>query len=227
MKKVLVLVVLLSFSLSAQQSQTAQTLPDKPEPQKKRRILGLIPASNVTDADAPHVPLSSREKLNMWADGTFDRWTLISAGFDAGINQATDTPHGYGQGAEGFAKRYGAAVADKVASDFMKEFAFPVIFRQDPRYFRKATGSGGSRTGYAISRVFVARSDSGKRMFNVSEVLGCFASAALVNAWYPDEDRDMRNTLVRGGGRLGVSMGLNILKEFMPEVTRKIGIGQK
>ena len=225
MKKALSLLLFLCVSLAAQQTATStSSLPDKPEPQKKRHILGIFPTMDVVDASGEVRPLSSREKFKIWTDNTFDRWTLISAGIDAGINQATDTPNGWEQGGEGFAKRYGAAVGDKVASDFLKTFALPVIFKQDPRYFRKGTGSTGGRAGYAMSRIFVARSDSGKKMFNISEVLGSMMSAALVNAWYPDQDRKMEDTLYRGGARLGVSMGLNIFKEFVPEITRKMGM---
>ena len=220
--------LLATASLTA---QTASQLPDKPQPQpsvtnsdKPKRILWLIPAVDVANLRDPYVPLTPRQKLDLFANTTFDRITLVTAAFDAGINQATDTPHGYGQGGEGYAKRYGAAVADQVTSNFLGKFLFPVVFRQDPRYFSKLEGTGGQRVGYAMSRVFVTRGDSGRNQFNASQVLGAFSSAAMVNVWYPPADRKLDTTLLRGATRLGVSMGFNIFKEFWPEIGRKVGL---
>jgi hypothetical protein len=180
----------------------------------------------VANAHDPYTPLTAREKLDLFADTSFDRITFVTAAFDAGINQATDTPHGYGQGGEGYAKRYGAAVASKVSSDFLGKFLFPVIFRQDPRYFALREGSGGQRAGYAMSRVFVTRGDNGKKQFNISQVLGTFSSAAMVNIWYPPRDRDLESTLVRGASGLGLNMGFNLVKEFWSEIGRKMKLSK-
>jgi hypothetical protein len=207
------------------------SLPENPEPQtsttttdkqRPKRILWLIPAVDVANAKDPFHPLSARQKFNLFADTTFDRVTFITAAFDAGINQATDTPHGYGQGGEGYAKRYGAAVADNVTSNFLGKFLFPVAFRQDPRYFSKRDGTGGQRFGYAISRVFITRGDNGRNQFNASQVLGSFSSAAMVNIWYPPRDRAADTTLIRGATRLGLGMAFNVLKEFWPGISRKM-----
>lgn len=210
-----------------------QPLPDKPQPQpaplqkpEKRRILWLIPAVDVANARDPHVPLRPRDKFDIFTNASFDRVTLVTAAFDAGINQATNTPAGYGQGAEGYARRYGSAIGDKISSDFFGKFFYPVVFRQDPRYFRLAEGSGGRRAGYAVSRVFVTRGDNGNRQFNISQVLGAFSSAAVVNVWYPPRDRDLETTLTRGAGRLGLSMGFNLVKEFWPEISRKVKLAR-
>lgn len=210
----------------------SQPLPDKPQPQPSvsnndatpQRILWLIPAFDVTRANAPYTPLTPREKFRVFTNSSFDRITFVTAAFDAGINQATNTPPGYGQGGEGYAKRYGAAVGDKVASDFFGKFFFPVIFRQDPRYFALQEGSGPRRTGYAMSHVFVTRGDNGRSQFNASQVLGACSSAALTNVWYPPADRKASTTLTRAATRLAVSMGFNIFKEFWPEIGRKMGM---
>jgi hypothetical protein len=213
----------------------SQPLPDKPQPQpsvtatdkqQPRRILWLVPTFDVVAASEPHVALSPREKFQIFTSSTFDRVTPVTAAIDAGINQATDTPSGYGQGGEGYAKRYGAALGDKATSDFLGKFFFPTIFRQDPRYFAKQEGTGGQRLGYAISRVFVTRGDNGRSQFNASQVLGSFSSAAVTNVWYPSRDRDLHTTLVRGSTRLALSMGFNVVKEFWPEIGRKMRLSK-
>jgi hypothetical protein len=220
MKSILVALLLLSSAA------TAQELPDKPQPQSKRRILWLVPAYDVARRDDAFTPLSASEKLALFGDNSFDRFTVISATFDAAINQATNTPEGFGQGGEGFAKRYGTAVADKVTSDFLKTFLYPSIFKQDPRYFALTSGNGkygkGKRLWYAMSRVFVTRGDNGNPQFNVSKVLGNASSAAITNVWYPPGDRDVETTMTRFGSRLGVDMASNIFKEFWGELGGKI-----
>jgi hypothetical protein len=202
----------------------AQDLPDNPQPQTKKRILWLVPANDVASGNDIYTPLSAHEKLALFADNSFDRFTVISATFDAAINQATNTPEGFGQGGEGYAKRYGTAVADKVTSDFLKTFLYPSLFRQDPRYFAMTSAGGkygkGKRLWYAMSRVFITRGDNGNSQFNISKLLGNASSAALTNVWYPPADRDVETTMARFGGRVGVDLAGNILKEFWGDITR-------
>jgi hypothetical protein len=204
----------------------AQELPEKPLPQSKNRILGLVPAYDVARRDAPFTSLSATEKLHLFADNSFDRFTIVSAAFDAGINQATDTPKHFDQGGEGYAKRYGVAVADKVTSDFLKTFMYAAIFHQDPRYFAMTADGGkngkGKRLWYAMSRVFVTRGDNGHSQFNVSGLLGNASSAALTNVWYPPADRNAEDTMTRFGSRLGVDMAGYVLKEFWSELGGKM-----
>jgi len=211
----------------SQASPAEPQVPDAPQ----RHIIGLIPPYDVKNLSSDIRPLSSREKFHIFADNTFDRFTPISAALDAGINQATNTPSGYGQGGEGYAKRFGVAVGDIVATNFFKQYMFPSLFHEDPRYFR--LGPPGicsgtdcapprSRFFYAISRVLVTRTDSGKSRFNTSEFFGNFAAAGLVNAYYPDHDRSATTTLERAGARIGLDAAVNVFKEFWPDIRGKM-----
>ena len=203
----------------------AGPLPDAPYPQnsaENRRILHLVPAYDVARADAAYHPLSVREKLNLFADSTFDRWTVVKAAADAGIGQAADRPH-YGQGAEGYGKRFGAALADGTSYNFFTEFAFPAVLRQDLRYFRLGSGStGGHRLGYALSRVLITRNDSGRNAPNLSLILGGIAATTLSNAYYPERDQTAGYTLVRFGEQMAVVAATNVLKEFWPGIRSKL-----
>jgi hypothetical protein len=206
----------------------AGPLPDAPQPQSKettsenRRILHLIPAYDVARADAAYHSLSVRQKLNLFADDSFDRWTVVKAAADAGIGQATDRPH-YGQGAEAYGERFGAALADAASYNFFTEFAFPSLLRQDPRYFRLGSGSsGGHRFAYALSRVLITRNDSGRNAPNFSLILGGVAATSLSNAYYPERDQTVGYTLVRFGEQLAVVAGTNVLKEFWPGIRSKL-----
>jgi hypothetical protein len=121
----------------------------------------------------------------------------------------------------GYGKRYGAALADTASSDFFHTFVFPVIFRQDPRYYRKREGTSGERLGHAIAHVFIAHSDSGKRMFNFSEWLGTVASTTLANTYHPGNRRGVGPAAQRIGISIGTDVGFDVLREFWPETVRK------
>jgi hypothetical protein len=206
----------------------AGPLPDAPQTQSRettsenRRILHLVPAYDVTRADAAYHALSVRQKLNLFANDTFDRWTVVKAAADAGIGQAADRPH-YGQGAEGYGERFGAALADAASYNFFTEFAFPSVLRQDPRYFRLGSGSsGGHRFAYALSRVLITRSDSGRSAPNFSLIFGGIAATSLSNAYYPERDQTVGYTLVRFGEQMAVVAATNVLKEFWPGIRSKL-----
>jgi hypothetical protein len=202
----------------------AGPLPDAPQPQtaENRRILHLVPAFDVARADVAYHPLSARQKFNLFADTTFDRWTIVKAAADAGIGQASDRPH-YGQGAEGYGKRFGAALADGASYNFFTQFAFPALLKEDPRYFALGSGSSGShRFAYALSRVLVTRNDSGANGPNLSLILGGVAATALSNAYYPERDQTFGYTAVRFGEQMAVVAATNVLKEFWPGIRSKL-----
>jgi hypothetical protein len=141
---------------------------------------------------------------------------------DAGFAQAGDDDPSFGQGTAGYAKRYGAALADSVSSGFFHTYLFPVVFRQDPRYYRRLEGTPGARLGHALSHVFVAESDSGRKMFNFSEWLGTTASATLSNAYHPGNSRGVGSVSRGIGISIAGDMGFDVLREFWPEIVHKL-----
>jgi hypothetical protein len=166
--------------------------------------------------------LAPRQKFHLFIRNTFEPVTVISAAFNAGLEQAQDTDPTFGQGAEGYGKRFGASMADLVSSDLFHTFIFPVIFRQDPRYYRLGQGTTGERTGHALTHVFVARGDSGKKMFNYSEWLGTAASVSLGNTYHPGNRRGVGPASERIAISVGTDVGFDLLREFWPELVRKL-----
>src|SRR5258706_5515533 len=176
----------------------------------------------VSGASKEFQPLTPAQKFGEFARTTYDPLVWTTAAFDAGIGQATHFPEHYGQGAEGYGKRFGAAMADQASAAFFGRFLLPTALRQDPRYFRRGSGSFGSRLGYVISRVFVTRTDSGGRAFNASIVGGALASGALSNVYYPEQDRGAGLTLTNSAFNLAGAAATNLRPEFWPDVKRKL-----
>ncbi len=149
----------------------------------------VMPNYLTVDGQSQVAPVSWKEKFAMAAKGTFDPYEFMIVGIVAGIRQAENSYPGFGQGAKGYAKRYGAAFADQVDGNIMVGGVYPTILKIDPRYFRLGRGRFVHRFGYAISRVLVARRDSGARMFNIPEFMGNATAIAISNVYYPAADR--------------------------------------
>ena len=183
-------------------------------------------------------PLSAKEKFKVVALGTFDPiqypwWGLLSA-----IGQAENSEPAYGQGWAAYGKRYGTIAADSTIENFMVGAVFPSILRQDPRFYQSGKGGFGRRTGYAVSRIFVTRTDSGHAQFNYSEVFGSASAAAISTYSYhprstyistpgnPHMFVGSDRTLVNAGGVWAEQVGLDtitiVIKEFWPDIHRKM-----
>ena len=140
----------------------------------------------------------------------------------AGIEQATNAKPGYGQGLRGYGKRYGADITDGLTNEMFVVGVFPTLLHHDPRYIRKGEGGGLARTGYALSRILVARKDSGGQSFNYSEVFGNLSSGAISMAYYPRDERTVGGVFERASFQVGYDAMFNVLKEFYPDIHHKL-----
>jgi hypothetical protein len=227
----LLLLGLIAVPGSFCQSPTANVVPQSPPPAtnavpQNRRILWIIPNYRTSPTLANYKPLTTEGKFKLAAKDAFDPGTFILAGGIAGIAQARNDQPSFGQGAAGYGRYFGTAYGDLAIGDFMTGAIYPSLLRQDPRYFRRGTGSTLSRLGYAMGQIFWTHTDSGGTQFNYSEVFGNATAVAISNAYYPD-NRDASSNAVRLGVQLGLDMAGNILKEFWPDTSRKSGGNKK
>jgi hypothetical protein len=173
-------------------------------------------------------PLTTGQKYKVVARSSFDYVQYPWYGFLAGISQAENSEPGYGQGAAGYGKRYGAAWADGTLENFMTSAVFPSLLRQDPRFFQSGEGGFWHRTGYAMSRVIITRGDSGHSQANFSEIIGSALSAGISTySYHPRGDRNVRNSLSVWGSQIGYDTLTFVVKEFWPGIRRKIRKNKK
>jgi hypothetical protein len=199
----------------SQYDQAAEDL----KKEEKQRILGIMPDFNMmNNADAP--PLSPKQKFHLFWKSSTDPYVFFVSAFVAGYGQAQDSNPGYGQGAEGYFKRFGASYADTFDGNLWGNAILPVWWHEDPRYFRKGTGSGGSRMLHAALSTVWCRRDNGTWGPNYANVAGNFIGGAISNLYYPAENR---------GAGLVFSNGLTVtaegaigaqLVEFWPDILR-------
>ncbi|MGB7284543.1 MAG: carboxypeptidase-like regulatory domain-containing protein [Candidatus Acidiferrum sp.] len=183
--------------------------------EEKQRVFGVVPNFYVT-YDPSAFPLSRKQKFELAWKTTIDPVSFGLAGAVAGIEQATDAFNGYGQGAPGYAKRYGASYGDLVTGTFIGSAVLPSLLKQDPRYFYKGKGTVRSRVLYAIANAVICKGDNGKWEPNYSSILGGVASAGISNLYYPAANRDgltltAENTLIG----IGTTAAANLLQEFV------------
>jgi hypothetical protein len=190
------------------------------DPQPKH-ILGIFPNHNASPCLVPYVPIGAKDKFNIARADAFDPGAIVVAAGAAGAAQLFDSNRPFGQEASGYSRYFGAAYANHVIGDFLTEGVYPSLLHQDPRYFRKSIGSTRSRLGYAISRVFRTQTDAGGTTFNYSRVLGASSAVAISSLYYANH-RDAAGSAAGFSAQLGAAMAANILKEFWPDLLRRI-----
>lgn len=186
-----------------------------------QRILGVVPNFNTTD-NQNAAPLSARQKFRLAFRSAVDPFTFVAVAADAGISQAKNDFPGYGQGAAGYGKRFGASYADSFDGTLWGNAIFPALLHQDPRYFRKGRGSFNRRLLYAVSTTVWARNDNGTWGPNYANVAGSIVAGGISNLYYPASDRGagltfQRAFTVTAQGALG-AIGV----EFWPDVSRRL-----
>ena len=191
------------------------------QPSGQGRVLGFLPSYGMVEPGKHPPPLTVGKKFQL-AVQYLNPYTLVFVAAEAGINQARNSPKDYGQGVEGFGKRYGAGFADGLSDGLFVTGVYPSLLHQDPRYYRLGDGGFSHRAGYAVTRILVTRQDSGRKAFNFSEVLGSFSSSALAMTYYPSSQRDFSHVAERAGIQFAFDAGFNLLKEFYPEIQRKL-----
>jgi hypothetical protein len=186
--------------------------------EETQRVLGLIPNFYVTYVpNAP--PLTSKQKYSLAWKSSIDPVTILAVGFFAGVEQATNGFSGYGQGAQGYGKRFGAGFADSLIGNMIGGAVLPAWWKQDPRYFYKGTGTTRSRAAHAIASAVLCKGDNGHWQANYSGIIGGLAAGGISNLYYPPGDRGA--TLVFENALINTGMNAvgNLFQEF---VVRKL-----
>jgi hypothetical protein len=222
-------------------SDPPRTLPDAPTPAiqhpdqnkpngqygaQSKRILGIVPNFRAVSANTYLPPLSFKSELWLATQDSFDYSNFIFVGGLAGIDMASKSEPTFGQGAEGYGKYYWHVFADTGIENYMAEAIVPVATKEDPRYYTLGDGGFFKRTGYAVSRLFVTRTNSGNSTFNFSEIVGAGGAAGISNFYYPSQQNHWVKTYQRWIAQVSFDGAFNVVKEFWPNINQKIFHGK-
>jgi hypothetical protein len=218
-------------SSPSQNSQDgASSKPDSPQPkvnpddtaQQTKRILWIIPNFRSVSSDT-HLPaLSAKEKFWLATQDSFDYSSFIYTGLIAAGNMASKSEPSFGQGASGYGDYFAHAIADGTIENYMVEAVVPSLVREDPRYYTLGRGGFFKRSGYAISRLFITRTDAGNKSPNISEIVGAGAAAGISNTYYFDDTNVWVKTYQRWLGQMIQDAAGNLAKEFWPDINRAV-----
>lgn len=222
----------------AQQEPKPKDLPEAPAPKQEQTPPRHDSALHTTfevlarrsiffpDLAASPGPLSSKQKLELFAGKSLAPSRFLSSGVGAGIGQARDALPGYGQGMSGYGNRFGSSMASGASTEFFGTFLFASLMHRDPRYFVSLRGSPWRRIGYGVSRLVVTRTDAGTEGVNLPGLLGPLFAESLANSYLPAQELNAGRTFRRYGVRLGFTAGANIVKEYWPTIFRSLRIGK-
>jgi hypothetical protein len=216
------------------QSAPPQTPPDQqkdkkddkntdPDNPKNDRIFLVIPNYGTVEHPTANIaPLTVKQKFKTGAEDAFDTYSIPLAGIVAAISQAKNDDAAWGQGWGAFGKRYAATYGDTVIGSFMTTGVYPSLLHEDPRYFRKGTGGFRNRSWYALTRLFVIRTDSGRSDFNYSEFLGNATAAGISLTYHTKQERNFSSFAGDYATQIAIDAFANQLKEFWPDIRRKV-----
>ena len=186
--------------------------------QQTNRILGVMPNYRAVSANILLPPLSVKGKFILATKDSCDYTSIVFVGLLAGVRQSVKSDPEFGNGAIGYGRYFWRSFADQGVGNYFSEAILPSLTHEDPRYYTLARGGLLHRTAYAFTRVLITKNDSGSTGFNYSEIIGNGFAAGLANAYYPAQDRTLRDTGVNWGEQV-ISDGLaNVVKEFWPDI---------
>ena len=194
----------------------------KSGPEQSKRLMWVVPNFGAVNANTQLPPMSRREKFTLARNDSFDYSAFVWTGILAFQSYELDSDPELGSGIAGYGRYYWRGFLDGVSGTYFTEAIIPAITHEDPRYFTLGQGGFFRRAGYALSRTFITRTDSGGRSFDWSEVGGSALEAGLANAYYPPEERGVSQTFRSLGTQMESAALNNVAKEFWPDVRHKI-----
>jgi hypothetical protein len=200
-------------------AQISESVPEAPA--QDNHAFGVLANYRTAELGTVYAPITVGQKFTIARKDALDGPSYVLAGLFSGISQLNNSNPSFGQGLKGYVRRYATSITDQVTGNILTEAALPSLLHQDPRYFRKGTGSFVGRVAYAASRVAVTKNDSGNWTFNTSEFLGNGMVGALGNAYYPD-GRNFSGTMQRMFTQIGTDAISQVLKEFWPDVKKRL-----
>jgi hypothetical protein len=234
--RLMVLCLTVVATAEAQQDPKPQNLPDaptaKPQVEASKRqnpfnaTVGVLTKKSIFFPDiATSVgALSMKQKFELFADQSVAPSRFLSSAAGAGIGQAQNSLAGYGQGAEGYGKRFASSMATGASTNFFGTFVIASVSHRDPRYFVTLHPGVRYRIGYALSRIVISRTDDGRNAANWPGILGPLLAESLANSYLPVKEQTAGRTFQRYGIRIGLNTASNALRQYWPTIFRRLGV---
>jgi hypothetical protein len=209
-------------SSSKQKKSPGQSTTEESSGKQTKRILGIMPNFRAISADEKLPPESVKKKFMDATQDSFDYSSIFFPAVIAAYNMDQRSTPEFHEGAAGFARYFWHSAVDQTSENYFVEFIVPTMTHEDARYYTLGHGGFFKRTGYALSRAVVTRSNSGKETFNISEVVGAGASSGLSTAYYPSAHRSLGSVGSEWAIDVGIDSGVFWFTEFWPDINRHV-----
>lgn len=166
-------------------------------------------------------PLTPTEKVDFYAKGLFGPMMFLSAATSAAVTQAMDTPAAWGQGAEGYFHRFGNYFAKNAVQRTLR-LGGEELLHEDNRYFQSGEHGVGRRMLYALKSSVMARGNDGHQHISISEIGSLAGSSFISRLWQPSTNSSAGDGATSFGIAMGVNAGTDVLREFLPDLTRRM-----
>ena len=175
----------------------------------------------------PDIALSTERltpggKFQLFVDNSISLHTIGWAMLGSAISQADNSPTGFGQGWDAYAKRFGSSMGRQASTEFFGTFILASALHEDPRFYAEVDPSFSQAAKYSVKRLFITRNDDGRDVANISGLLGPAMAEGLANVYWPDRNRTVGDTFLRYGLDLATKAGGNMLREYWPVLYGKI-----
>jgi hypothetical protein len=190
--------------------------------QQTKRIMDIIPNFRAVNTTQKLPPMTVKQKFVGATEDSFDYSSVFIPAVLAGYSLEENSTPEFGQGGLGYARYLWHAAADQTDENYLVEFVGPALTHEDPRYYTLGHGGFFKRTGYALSRAVVTRTDSDKETFNFSEVVGAGAASGISSLYYPSRERSLGNTGTEWGLDVAIDAASFVVKEFWPDVHQRL-----
>jgi hypothetical protein len=203
-------------------AQSAASAPQEQSATQTKRILGIIPNFRSVSANQKLPPQSPKEKFITATEDSFDYSAILLPAAVAGYSQITNATPEFHQGAAGYGRYFWHSYVDQAIENYSVEAIVPVLTHQDSRYYTLGKGGFVKRSGYALSRVVITRTDTGHETFNTSEIVGSGMASGISNLYYPSAERTFGNTGQKWGLNIGIDAATFLFKEFWPDINNAL-----
>jgi hypothetical protein len=198
--------------------------PSAPTPPKPVALYNLLQRKSIVFPDIAYSTerLSVGQKFKLSVDNSISVDSITWAMLGSAVGQADDSPTGYEQGWDGYAKRFGSDMGREASSEFFGTFIIASALHEDPRFYAEINPTFFHAVKYSVQHVFIMSNDDGHEVVAWSRLGGPLMAEGLANVYYPDRNRTVGDTFFRYGLDLASRAGGNMLREYWPVFLKKI-----
>ena len=200
--------------------QTPDPRPVSETPASEPAPADTVPAAKLNSTPFVYVPLTQSERARRYAKSLFSIEAIGRSAAGAGLQQWTNTPREWGQGADGYARRFASSFGENVTRETII-YGLSSALDEDNRYFRSERTGFGSRSMYAVESTFLARRSDGTRKVSYSRIIGLVATAFISRAWQPPSERGPSHAAGSLATNVGTEIGFNVVREFLPSLLHR------